>query len=163
MTEILPLFIFSLLGSTGYRRNHSGQNFFRHILCEFHLMGTREGSVIGAWTCCIKIVFLSPTANAPTGGTGVNYGAFTGAHEVKFSEDIPEEIVPGMIVSVNGKTAARTDEDGNISLSSTLPTVTISTKPRDKAVFGSLFSKVLFTKNTGMMLKKVSGSGWSML
>jgi hypothetical protein len=73
-------------------------------------------------------------------GPGGNYGPFTGAHDVKFAQDMPEEIVPGMIVSVNGKTAARTDEDGNISLSSTLPNVTLSTKSRDKAVFGVVVS-----------------------
>ena len=69
-------------------------------------------------------------------GPGVNFGAFTGAHEVKFSGDMPEGIVPGMIVSVTGKTEARKDKNGVISLSSTLPTVAISTKAKDKAVFG---------------------------
>jgi len=73
------------------------------------------------------------------GGSG-NYGPFTGAHEVKFAEDMPEEIEQGMIVSVPGKTEARKDEDGEISLSSTLPTVTISSRARDKAVFGVIVS-----------------------
>jgi hypothetical protein len=73
-------------------------------------------------------------------GPGVNYGAFTGAHEVKFVEDMTREIVPGMIVSVTGKTETRKDKDGEISLSSTLPTVTISIKARDKAVFGVIVS-----------------------
>lgn len=75
------------------------------------------------------------------GGPGGNYGPFTGAHEVKFSGDMPEKIVPGMIVSVTGKTQTRTDENGEISLSSTLPTVTISTMARDKAVFGVIVSE----------------------
>ena len=74
------------------------------------------------------------------GGPGVNYGAFTGAHEVKFSGGMPEGIVPGMIVSVTGKTEARKDKNGVISLSSTLPTVAISTKAKDKAVFGVIVS-----------------------
>ena len=74
------------------------------------------------------------------GGSGSNYGPFTGAHEVKFADGMPGEISPGMIVSVTGKTEARKDKNGEISLSSTLPTVTISTKARDKAVFGVIVS-----------------------
>ena len=74
-------------------------------------------------------------------GPGINYGSFTGGHEVKFSENMPEDIVPGMIVSVTGKTEARKDKNGGISLSSTLPTVTISTRAGDKAVFGVIVSK----------------------
>ena len=73
-------------------------------------------------------------------GTGTDYGPFTGGHEVKFSGDMPEDIVPGMIVSVTGKTEARKDKNGKISLSSTLPTVTISTRARDKVVFGVIVS-----------------------
>ena len=74
------------------------------------------------------------------GGSGTNYGPFTGAHEVIFSKDMPGEISPGMIVSVTGKTEARKDKNGEISLSSTLPTVTISTRARDKAVFRVIVS-----------------------
>lgn len=74
-------------------------------------------------------------------GSGGNYGPFTGAHEVTFAGNIPGEIVPGMIVSVTGKTVARTDENGEISLSSTLPTVAISTRAKDKAVFGVIVSE----------------------
>ena len=74
------------------------------------------------------------------GGPGSNYAPFTGAHEVRFAQDMQEEIVPGMIVSVSGRTEERKDEKGVTSLSSTLPTVTISTKPRDKAVFGVIVS-----------------------
>ena len=73
-------------------------------------------------------------------GPGGDYGPFTGAHEVIFAENMPGEIVPGMIVSVTGKTEARKDKNGEISLSSTLPTVTISTKAKDKAVFGVIVS-----------------------
>ena len=53
---------------------------------------------------------------------------------------MPEEILPGLISSVTGKTEQRKDKNGAISLSSTLPTVSISTKPRDKAVFGVVVS-----------------------
>ncbi len=72
-------------------------------------------------------------------GPGTNYGPFTGAHEVRFSEDMPE-IIPGLIVSTTGKTEARKNKRGKISLSSTLPTVTLSTKANDKAVFGVIVS-----------------------
>ena len=74
-------------------------------------------------------------------GEGINYASFTGAHEVKFAQDMPEEILPGMISSVTGRTEQRKDKEGAISLSSTLPTVTLSTKSKDKAVFGVLVSK----------------------
>jgi hypothetical protein len=74
-------------------------------------------------------------------GPGGNYGPFTGAHEVIFPKDMQEQIVPGLIVSATGKTQTRKDKNGEISLSSTLPTVTISAKARDKAVFGVIVSK----------------------
>jgi hypothetical protein len=69
------------------------------------------------------------------------YGPFTGAHEVKFSEDMPEKMLPGMVVSTTGKTEARSDESGKISVSSTLPTVKLSAKANDKAVFGVIVSE----------------------
>lgn len=72
---------------------------------------------------------------------GGEYGPFTGAHEVIFSQDMPEAIVPGLIVSVTGKAETRKDGNGNISLSSTLPTVTLSAKAMDKTVFGVLVSQ----------------------
>ncbi len=76
------------------------------------------------------------------GGQGsTNYAPFTGAHEVKFSEEISDMIVPGMIVSVTGRAEKRKGENGNIALSSTLPTVTLADKPQDKAVFGVVVSK----------------------
>jgi hypothetical protein len=68
-------------------------------------------------------------------GSGTNYGPFTGAHEVIFAQGMPEVFVPGLIVSVTGRAETRKDKNGNISLSSTLPTVTLSTTARDKAVF----------------------------
>jgi hypothetical protein len=69
-------------------------------------------------------------------GPGANYGPFTGSHEVKLSRDFPDAVQPGMIVSVTGKTGMRKTGEGKISLSSTLPTVTLSKTVRDKAVFG---------------------------
>ncbi len=68
-------------------------------------------------------------------GTGANYGPFTGSHEVRITPDsLP--LIPGMVVSVTGSAATRTDEKGNPSLSSTLPEITASTTPNDPAVFG---------------------------
>jgi hypothetical protein len=74
-------------------------------------------------------------------GSGVNYGPFTGAHEVLFADDVAENIRPGLIVSVTGRTKTRYNKDGSISLSSTLPTVYLPRKAADKAVFGVLVSK----------------------
>jgi len=74
-------------------------------------------------------------------GSGTNYGPFTGAHEVKFAQDFPEDIRPGWIVSVTGRAEKRKKDDGQISLSSTLPTVTVTQKDKDKAVLGVLVSE----------------------
>ena len=71
-------------------------------------------------------------------GPGSNYGPFTGAHEVKLSQDVPENVKTGMIVSVTGETSVRRQRDGTVSISSTLPTVSLSHRARDKAVFGVL-------------------------
>jgi hypothetical protein len=75
------------------------------------------------------------------GGPGTNYGPFTGAHEVEFAEDMPADLQPGMIVSVTGKARVRSDENGKVSLSSTLPTVNLTTKAKDKAIFGVFVSE----------------------
>jgi len=69
-------------------------------------------------------------------GSGLNYMPFTGAHEVILSNEISENIKTGMIVSVTGQAKIREDRDGIISISSTLPTVRLSGRPNDKAVFG---------------------------
>lgn len=69
------------------------------------------------------------------GGSGANYGPFTGSHEVRISPDsLP--LLPGMVVSATGVVAMRNDEKGDPSLSSTLPEITVSTTPNDPAVFG---------------------------
>ena len=68
-------------------------------------------------------------------GTGINYGPFTGGHEARIARD-SMPISPGMVVSVTGAVSLRTDEQGNPSLSSTLPEITASTTPNDPAVFG---------------------------
>ncbi|NCC25601.1 MAG: hypothetical protein EOM25_10470 [Deltaproteobacteria bacterium] len=71
-------------------------------------------------------------------GPGTNYGPFTGGHEVRLAEDMPMEFIPGLIVSVTGRAEVRRDEQGDVSLSSTLPTATLSRTAMDKAVFGVL-------------------------
>ncbi|MBA4373491.1 MAG: hypothetical protein C0402_11600 [Thermodesulfovibrio sp.] len=71
-------------------------------------------------------------------GPGSNYGPFTGSHEVRLSTDTKVVIVPGMLTSTTGNTAKRLTDNGEVSLSSTLPTVRISDTPNDPAVFGAL-------------------------
>ena len=82
---------------------------------------------------------------------------------MKFSKEIPEEILPGLIVSVTGHTQTRKKKNGEISLSSTLPTVILSSRERDKAVFGAIVSHGPLLKITGIKLEMVSVSGWPML
>lgn len=68
-------------------------------------------------------------------GAGVNYGPFTGGHEVRLAPDsLP--LLPGMVVSSTGLTRVRTDEAGEAPLSSTLPDVAVSVVPNDPAVLG---------------------------
>ena len=74
-------------------------------------------------------------------GPGINYGAFTGAHEVKLSADFPENVTPGMIVSVTGENQVRQIDGKNISFSSTLPTVQLSDTPNDSKVLGVFISE----------------------
>jgi len=64
-------------------------------------------------------------------GAGTNYGPFTGAHDVFLSDDTPEDIEPGMIVSATGEVKTR---DGSIS--STAPTVRLSSTENDRSIFG---------------------------
>jgi hypothetical protein len=69
------------------------------------------------------------------GGLGVNYGPFTGGHEVRLAPDsLPA--LSGMVVSSTGLTRVRTDEAGKTTLSSTLPDVAVSVVPNDPAVLG---------------------------
>lgn len=76
-----------------------------------------------------------PAYDYYAGGAGTNYGPFTGGHEVRLAPDsLP--VLPGMVVSSTGLTRVRTDEAGAVSLSSTLPDVTVSAMPNDPAVLG---------------------------
>ncbi len=68
-------------------------------------------------------------------GPGTNYGPFTGGHEAILADDVPDDIRKGMIVSVTGK-AEKRKQNGEIVISSTLPTVSLASIEDDKAVFG---------------------------
>lgn len=73
-------------------------------------------------------------------GGGTDYGPFTGGHEVRIAPDSPP-LVPGMVVSVTGAVSMRNDENGNPSLSSTMPEITAAAAPRNPAVFGVFVSE----------------------
>jgi hypothetical protein len=75
-------------------------------------------------------------------GPGTNYGPFTGAHEVRLSDSFPQEIKAGMIVSATGEAQVRQANDGDVEISSTLPTVRLADTANDKAVFGALVAEV---------------------
>lgn len=81
------------------------------------------------------------------GGVGTNYGPFTGAHEVKLDDVYPTEVKPGLIVSVAGQTEIRQADDGSVSISSTLPTVRLSDRANDPAVFGAVVSQETLPKD----------------
>jgi hypothetical protein len=87
-------------------------------------------------------------------GSGANYGPFTGSHDVKLSNDFPLEVKQGMIVSVTGETQIRKLDDGKIDISSTLPTIKLSSKLNDKAVFGAFLFEVPLHKDHWYMKKE---------
>jgi hypothetical protein len=90
-------------------------------------------------------------------GPGTNYGPFTGAHEVKLSADFPENVTPGMIVSVNGETQVRQIDGRNISFSSTLPSVQLSDTPNDSRVLGVLISESPLPKGHWYINESIEG------
>jgi len=69
-------------------------------------------------------------------GPGVNYGSFTGGHEVRLADVIKRDLQPGLIVIVTGRAETRLADDGSVSLSSTLPTVDLAARANDSRVFG---------------------------
>ena len=98
----------------------------------------------GVWAFSEKSVGVrgsGKTYDFYAAGPGTNYGPFTGAHEVKLSADFPENVTPGMIVSVTGETQVRQIDVRNISFSSTLPTVQLSDTPDNSKVLGVLISE----------------------
>jgi hypothetical protein len=70
------------------------------------------------------------------GGSGTNYAPFTGSHEARLASGFPAELRRGLLVSVTGEVLTRMDEEGEVSISSTLPTVRLACSPNDPAVFG---------------------------
>jgi hypothetical protein len=87
-------------------------------------------------------------------GSGTNYGPFTGGHEAKLSDDFPIDTKAGMIVSITGKTEIRRDDKGEISISSTLPTVKLCNVPNDKAVFGVFVAECSLPKDHWYIAKE---------
>jgi hypothetical protein len=77
------------------------------------------------------------------GGAGVNYGPFTGAHEVKLAAGFGVEVLPGLLVSVTGRAAIRKNPDGTVNLSSTMPTVRLCSSANEKAVLGALVAETI--------------------
>ena len=75
-------------------------------------------------------------------GSGTDYGPFTGAHEVLLAESFPTEVKPGMIVSGTGQAHLRLTDDGDVDLSSTLPTVKLAESAEDNAVLGVLVGEI---------------------
>lgn len=80
------------------------------------------------------------------GGNGTNYGPFTGAHEVRLSGDFPKKVRAGTVVSVTGETATRRDPGGEVSISSTLPTVRLAYMDNDSAVLGVLVAETTLSE-----------------
>jgi hypothetical protein len=87
-------------------------------------------------------------ANASSGfdfyasGAGTDYGPFTGAHEVLLSEFFPNDVKVGLIVSGTGEAHVRQSADGEVDLSSTLPTVKLADSAEDNAVLGVLVAEI---------------------
>jgi hypothetical protein len=103
-------------------------------------LGTHTSGVVGIGSF-MGVKGMGGTYDFYAGGAGTNYGPFTGAHEVKLSDNFPEHINPGMIVSVTGDTIVRKRKDGTVSISSTMPAVELSRIEKDKKVFGVLVSE----------------------
>ncbi|MGA9190979.1 MAG: hypothetical protein WBZ24_04560, partial [Anaerolineales bacterium] len=80
-------------------------------------------------------------------GSGTDYGPFTGAHEVKLDGVFNQQVKPGLIVSVTGRAEARHTSDGQVSISSTLPTVRLADTPEDRAVLGVLVADETLPRN----------------
>jgi hypothetical protein len=80
-------------------------------------------------------------------GAGTDYGPFTGAHEVLLSDTFPVEVKPGLIVSGTGEAHLRQIADGEVDLSSTLPTVRLADTIEDPAVLGVLVAEVVLPED----------------
>lgn len=96
------------------------------------------GSTVGVygWSDTYGVYGYGWTYDFYAAGPGINYGPFTGGHEVKLGEDFSKDTKEGLIVSVTGESQIRKDDKGEVSLSSTLPTIELSSLPNDPAVLG---------------------------
>ena len=81
------------------------------------------------------------------GGGGAEYGPFTGSHEVKLADGFPQDFAPGMIVCVTGEAQRRLEDGDRVGLSSTLPTVRLADRAKDKAVFGAIIAETALREN----------------
>jgi hypothetical protein len=61
---------------------------------------------------------------------------------VLLSDLFPMEVIPGMIVSGTGEAHLRQTAEGDVDLSSTLPTVKLADSAEDNAVLGVLLAEV---------------------
>jgi hypothetical protein len=148
---------FGELGTTDYgvygvNQKDGGSAVYGHDLSNFTMSkGVYGSSLSGRGVYGSGKTGVYGYSNNSTGvrGEGViwdiyavngKYGPFTGAHEVKLADSFAADVQPGLIVSINGESKLRTEE-GEISYSSTLPTVQLADTPNDKAVFGVLIKE----------------------
>jgi hypothetical protein len=125
-----------------YGYNSGGGNSGQLGTISFGVSGYGNTGVYGYGTSSIGVRAFGPSGGYDfyAAGPGTNYGPFTGAHEVKLANGFVTDIIPGLIVSVSGEVQVRTEE-GEISYSSTLPTIQLSDTPNDKKVFGVLIAE----------------------
>ncbi len=122
----------------GYSVSGTGVRGYNSTSGNYGTLGTGTTGVYGYGT---------GTYNFYAGGpASTDYGTFTGAHEVKLSAGFPQDFRPGLIVSVTGETQVRTDE-GEITYSSTLPTVRLADTTNDKKVLGVIVSESLLPED----------------
>jgi hypothetical protein len=126
-------------GVYGYSKEKTGVNGWGS---EIGTRGSSEnGTGVHGWsTNGTGVHGYGGTYDFYADGPGTNYGAFTGAHEVKLADGFMENIKSGLIVSTTGDTYIRIEE-GQTSFSSTLPTVQLADTPNDKTVFGVLIKE----------------------
>ena len=125
--------------SAGYF-SHSWQGHIGRAYLAIGDIGVKgEGSNVGVkGEGSIGVVGYATYGGSAFYAANGTYDPFTGAHEAKLSDDFPQNIRHGMIVSVTGQAQTRQDEGGKVSVASTLPTVRLSDRVNDKTVFGVL-------------------------
>jgi hypothetical protein len=119
------------MGVTGWTQSSTGTGVFGYAVST---IGTNYG-VVGTSASTTGFDFYAS-------GSGTDYGPFTGAHEVLLAGSFPAEVTPGMIVSGTGEAHVRRTSNGDVNLSSTLPTVKLADSDKDKAVLGVLVGEI---------------------